>query len=124
MNWCAKLWVLKKTGGRERRFPSVFFCSKDFFRQTRINYIEYRVCTIWPGRMVDTLRKKQVGFRVSLYLIALFLLLVPTAVLAAPAGGQEAPVIWVVVKGEIDQGQTALVKRAAEMAEREQAQHL
>lgn len=73
---------------------------------------------------MDTLRKKQVGFRVSLYLIALFLLLVPTAVLAAPAGGQEAPVIWVVVKGEIDQGQTALVKRAAEMAEREQAQGL
>ena len=73
--------------------------------------------------MVETLGKRQAGLPFILILIALVLML-PSMLFAAPAGEQEAPVVWVVVKGEIDQGQAALVKRAVELADREQARGL
>ena len=71
--------------------------------------------------MVETLGKRQAGLPFILILMALVLML-PSMLFAAPVGEQEAPVVWVVVKGEIDQGQAALVKRAVELADREQAQ--
>ena len=73
--------------------------------------------------MVETLGKRQARLPFILILLALVLML-PSMLFAAPAGAQEAPVVWVVVKGEIDQGQAALVKRAVELADREQARGL
>lgn len=71
------------------------------------------------------MRAQHIGRRRLLLLSALLILILSFPGLAAADNGPEAaPVVWVTVRGEIDQGQAALVKRGAEEADKRQARAL
>ena len=69
------------------------------------------------------MRMKWGGWLYRCLLPALLLLisLLPVASATAAGANPAEHVVWVVVRGEIDQGQSALVKRAIEQAEQKQA---
>ncbi len=71
------------------------------------------------------MRAQHIDRRRLLLLSALLILILSFPGLAAADNGPEAaPVVWVTVRGEIDQGQAALVKRGAEEADKRQARAL
>ena len=71
------------------------------------------------------MRAQHIDRRRLLLLSAVLILILSFPGLAAADNGPEAaPVVWVTVRGEIDQGQAALVKRGAEEADKRQARAL